>query len=268
LGNLIISFYHLVFHAFFKSLLFVNLGLFIIFNYSNQDFRIIKSLNLNKIFKISFFISCLNLIGLIRTLGFISKDIILISFFLNFNRYFLLFFLYIGCIFTGTYSIKFLFFFFKEKIKEIKIINNIFINFFFSKILLFSIFLNIIILLFRNLILIDLDFFIFKNSKILIYKILILSLINFKFLFFLINKKIFLFSVIIKILDLMNFIFYFLIKKISIFFILFVILEEYIFLNIFSKLSGKLLILKLRNFFKINIFIFFLLLVGLKTFRF
>ena len=42
INNEIISFYHLLFHAFFKSSLFVNLGILIIFRFSLQDFRYLK----------------------------------------------------------------------------------------------------------------------------------------------------------------------------------------------------------------------------------
>lgn len=137
IGNLIIAFYHLLFHAMFKSSIFVNLGVFINFNLSIQDRRILKIKNLNKIKNIFYNYSCINLIGLISTLGFLSKDLILISFISNLNKILIIAILYLGCVFTACYSIKFIILTFIDKFSFLKILKDMVFNFYFIKILIF-----------------------------------------------------------------------------------------------------------------------------------
>lgn len=124
IGNFIISFYHLIFHAFFKSSLFVNLGYFIIINFSIQDSRIKVNFYNNLFIKFTFIISCINLIGFISTSGFISKEIILIYFFNNSYKLIINFLIYFGCLITGCYSIKFIIFLYINLMKNFKIFLN------------------------------------------------------------------------------------------------------------------------------------------------
>jgi NADH-ubiquinone oxidoreductase chain 5 len=204
IGNFLISFLHLIFHAFFKSSLFINLGYFINLNFSIQDSRQIDNFSNNLLFKLTFFISCINLIGFISLRGFFSKDLILIFFFTKINKFIILLFLYLGCIFTGIYSIKFLIFLFNKKLINIKFIKNINLNIFFSKILISSIITLIIPNIFLNLILLDLDNFIFKIFKFEFYIIVFISFILIKFIIFYINKILFYFSSMLIILDITN----------------------------------------------------------------
>jgi NADH:ubiquinone oxidoreductase subunit 5 (subunit L)/multisubunit Na+/H+ antiporter MnhA subunit len=204
IGNFLISFLHLIFHAFFKSSLFINLGYFINLNFSIQDSRQIDNFSNNLLFKLTFFISCINLMGFISLRGFFSKDLVLIFFFTKINKFLILLFLYLGCVFTGIYSIKFLIFLFNIKLINIKFIKNININIFFSKILISSIIILFIPNILLNLILLDLENFIFKSFKFEFYLIVLISFILIKFIIFYINKIMFYFSSILIILDITN----------------------------------------------------------------
>lgn len=201
LGNLSISFYHLLFHAFFKSSLFINMGFFILFNFSSQDQRIIKNNNFNYLFKICFFISCINLIGLISTLGFLSKDLILI-FFLNFNIKINLFLIvYLGCIFTVLYSLKFILIVLNKNLIYFPFCFKIIFNFFFIGFLLFSFFIIIFSLNFYEILFFYTSNFLSKIYKNLFYFIIIFSMLVFKILFNNINFFLINFSSIIIILE-------------------------------------------------------------------
>ena len=256
-GNILISFYHLIFHAFFKSSLFVNLGLFIIFNFSIQDYRFLKRFSINKIFKISFLISRINLIGLIFSSGFISKDFILIYFFNEFPKILINLIFFLRCIFTVSYTLKFNIFFFLEKIKILKF-NFLFkFNIYFFKIILFFIFIIIIPIIFINLIIIDF-YFILDNYKYIFYLIIIFSLIILKFFNFF-NFIIFLFSSILFILDFISYT----IIKLMIFLKIIIklnFLEEFIQLNLiyfnFNNIKFKFNIIN-----SINLFLFSIILI-------
>lgn len=259
IGNETISFYHLIFHAFFKSSLFVNLGLLIIFNFSIQDFRLLKSFSLNKIFKISFFISSLNLIGLIFSSGFISKDLILLFFFNENIKTLINFFFYTGCLFTASYSLKFIIFFFSEKIKIVKFDFYIAFNVYFIKIILFSILVLILPIVFINIIFMDL-YFISTNLKFIFYFIVIISIFILKFSIQ-INKILFLFSRILFILDYLNFLIIKIIEKLNKI-IKLNFLEEYIQLNLILFLHLNYLNFKFNIVNSINIFLFFIIFIN------
>lgn len=258
IGNIIISFYHLIFHAFFKSSLFVNLGIFILINYSMQDFRLIKKFSLNKLFKISFFISCINLIGLIFSSGFLSKDYILIFFFSRYYKIFINLIFFIGCIFTGSYCLKFIIFFIIINIKILKLNNLININIYFIIIIVlifFLIFIPIFIIEFLIL-----DFLvILLNRKFLFYIIIIFSIFIYK-IFIKLNKLLFNFSEILYILDILNFILIVIIKWIINIYLKLIYLEEYLQSNfilfIFNKITFRLNLIFFMNLF---IFLFIIL---------
>lgn len=234
IGNYLISFYHLLFHALFKSSLFINLGIFISYSFSNQDKRFIKTSSSNKIIYLTYFICCLNLIGLISFCGFFSKDLILIFFFNNIIKILIKILIYLGCILTGSYSLKFLLFLFNEKLVFSKINFNINNNLFIIGPLTFSILIVLIPIIFIELFLIDMDNFIFLNSKIEFYLILIFSILIKKI--FLLNLLIIIFfSNISIILDYINF---FLNKIKFLFYYInkFMIIEEFIQLNLIKIL--------------------------------
>jgi NADH:ubiquinone oxidoreductase subunit 5 (subunit L)/multisubunit Na+/H+ antiporter MnhA subunit len=246
LGNFKISFYHIIIHALFKSSLFISLGIFINYNFINQNINNIKKINLNKISNIFFLYSNLNLIGIVSIVGFFSKDQVLFFFNNNFIILYINIIIYIGCIFTGIYSIKFIFILINEKFIYSSFFFQLKINFiifliFFSLLLIFF-----TIIIFQDLYISDLEILIKISNKLYFYIINILSLLFFKiFKFNYYNKNL---SSILIILDLM----FQIIKKIKFMnkFYLFIILEEFSQLNLVNTIN-----LRLINVFNINIII-------------
>jgi NADH-ubiquinone oxidoreductase chain 5 len=97
------SYFHMLSHAFFKSLLFLIVGILIHRNFSQQDFRIFFKGN-NILLNIMITVSLLSLIGLIFFSGFYRKDLILEKFFLIKIRFILLILIYISIIMSFFYS--------------------------------------------------------------------------------------------------------------------------------------------------------------------
>uniref|UniRef100_UPI0030FEACF3 NADH dehydrogenase subunit 5 n=1 Tax=Amblyomma albolimbatum TaxID=1987572 RepID=UPI0030FEACF3 len=171
------AFFHLIMHAFFKSLLFLCAGIIIHFFQGVQDIRM-----LGNFFKVSPFISTCMLISLLSLMGFpfiggfYSKDLILEFFFLKMNNMFMLFIFIIGLMFTFLYCMRVLYTMFFKGIKYL-----IFINFKFDFFMKFPIFvLSIYVLILGNLmswiILSNLNIlFISKMSKILMLMIMIFT---------------------------------------------------------------------------------------------
>jgi len=91
------SYFHILSHAFFKSLLFLMVGILIHRNFNQQDFRIFFKGN-NICLSIIINVSLLSLIGLIFFSGFYRKDLILEKFFLIKIRFLLLVLIYISII--------------------------------------------------------------------------------------------------------------------------------------------------------------------------
>lgn len=105
-GYYFFSFLHLLSHAFFKSLLFLQVGFLIVFNSGDQDYRKLKGFFNYNYVVISFFVSVFSLISLFFLGGIISKDIFL-DFFFEGNSLFLLgFFILILLLLTFFYSFK------------------------------------------------------------------------------------------------------------------------------------------------------------------
>jgi NADH:ubiquinone oxidoreductase subunit 5 (subunit L)/multisubunit Na+/H+ antiporter MnhA subunit len=78
LGLKILRFFHLVTHAFFKSLLFINVGGVLHLNFSTQDYR--QHSNGGRYSPLILFrtiLRLIRLIGLVFSTGFFSKDMIL-----------------------------------------------------------------------------------------------------------------------------------------------------------------------------------------------
>nr|AGC22290.1 NADH dehydrogenase subunit 5 [Trachytettix bufo] len=107
MGFPLLSFFHLLTHALFKSLLFLCAGFYIHNLFDNQDIRYMGSLSLFFPYtSICFNISSLSLCGFPFLAGFYSKDLILeLSSFLTMNSFiYLIFFLSTGL--TAMYSIR------------------------------------------------------------------------------------------------------------------------------------------------------------------
>lgn len=78
LGLKILRFFHLVTHAFFKSLLFINVGSILHLNFSIQDFRQHSNGGFySPLVLFSTVLRLVSLMGLVFSTGFYSKDIIL-----------------------------------------------------------------------------------------------------------------------------------------------------------------------------------------------
>lgn len=106
LGLKFLAFIHLVFHAYFKSLLFLNFGVLIHLEFSNQDGRLSRFIN--SFLSVSRSVSVLRLVALFFVSGFYRKDLLLervrrlnLAFWVSF-----LFFLLMG--FTFVYSVRLL----------------------------------------------------------------------------------------------------------------------------------------------------------------
>nr|YP_008854359.1 NADH dehydrogenase subunit 5 [Corythucha ciliata]AGM48383.1 NADH dehydrogenase subunit 5 [Corythucha ciliata] len=110
-GNFDLSYFHLLSHAFFKSLLFMCSGLIIHSMCDSQDIRYMGYiLNDKPYMGTCFMVSNLSLCGLFFTSGFYSKDVI-VEFYLFSNFNFFMGFLYLFCIsLTVCYTIRLLFY--------------------------------------------------------------------------------------------------------------------------------------------------------------
>nr|YP_010968346.1 NADH dehydrogenase subunit 5 [Paraponera clavata]WNO15835.1 NADH dehydrogenase subunit 5 [Paraponera clavata] len=113
----LISFYHLLTHALFKSLLFLCAGVMIHLMMNNQDIRYFGAM-----FKfipftyMSFMISSLTLVGFPFLSGFYSKDLIMELIYMKNNNYYLFLLMLISLVFTVSYSVRLLMYlYFKNK---------------------------------------------------------------------------------------------------------------------------------------------------------
>lgn len=106
-GEFLLTFFHIVSHAIFKSLLFLSCGILIIISMGGQDRRFIGGFRkMNWTFLLIFSISRISLIGFPFTAGFYSKDLILERSLLTGENFVSYIFLYICCILTVLYRIK------------------------------------------------------------------------------------------------------------------------------------------------------------------
>lgn len=107
LGNFIFSYFHLLSHALFKSLLFLTAGVVIHASLGNQDLRLIGRFFFRLPFT-SFIINVSNfsLIGFPFICGFYSKDLIIESFFFNEINLFLIIVIITCMILTRMYSLR------------------------------------------------------------------------------------------------------------------------------------------------------------------
>lgn len=109
LTSILISFFHLITHAFFKSCIFVQVGGIILSNNTSQDGRI-YSFRSNYFIRAALSIRCLSLCGLPILSGFISKDILLLGV-LNPNiRLYLIVFYLLGVFLTFLYRLRIILF--------------------------------------------------------------------------------------------------------------------------------------------------------------
>nr|UFK32227.1 NADH dehydrogenase subunit 5 [Aguriahana digitata] len=118
LGMVNLSFYHLLTHAVFKSLLFLCSGIMIYYMNNNQDIRLMGLMSSLLPFTTSCFnISSLALCGFPFLSGFYSKDLIVELMSMNFLNFFVFIMFYFCLGLTACYSIRLFYYsvFYKNK---------------------------------------------------------------------------------------------------------------------------------------------------------
>ncbi len=106
-GLLTLSFFHLLVHALFKSLLFMCMGDIIINVSHSQDIRYLSSGRVSTpSSSFIMIVSLLNLLGIPNLRGFFSKDLVLETMSYSSLSYLVVLFLYINVIFTYVYTYK------------------------------------------------------------------------------------------------------------------------------------------------------------------
>jgi NADH-ubiquinone oxidoreductase chain 5 len=113
LGYYEFSYFHLLSHAMFKSLLFLCAGVFIHSIGGTQDIRLIGGLTVSCP-ATSFYFICARIVlcGVPFLSGFYSKDIILELYFIGGMNLFIFFVVFLSTIFTLTYSVRLMYFIF------------------------------------------------------------------------------------------------------------------------------------------------------------
>lgn len=105
LGLKILSYFHLVTHAFFKSLLFMNVGGILHLNFSTQDFRQYSNTGFySPLILFRTILRLIRLMGMVFSTGFFSKDLILEKLWFSSGAQILVVFLIISVSFTFFYS--------------------------------------------------------------------------------------------------------------------------------------------------------------------
>nr|ACY09455.1 NADH dehydrogenase subunit 5 [Macrocentrus camphoraphilus] len=106
-----LTFFHLITHAMFKSLLFLCSGIMIHNYFNNQDIRFINQLNLNMpSIMIIFNVASFTLSGMPFMSGFYSKDLILEMFMMNLNNKFIYMMFFLSMSLTLMYSIRLIYY--------------------------------------------------------------------------------------------------------------------------------------------------------------
>jgi NADH-quinone oxidoreductase subunit L len=103
----VLTYIHMIIHAFFKRLLFINTGSLIHSLIGGQDSRLFGGNSFSFRCFICFFVSCACLIGFPFFIGFYSKDLIILRRSLSLGRLFYVLFL-IGCFLTVFYRFRLL----------------------------------------------------------------------------------------------------------------------------------------------------------------
>nr|UFK32266.1 NADH dehydrogenase subunit 5 [Eurhadina fusca] len=173
LGLVNLSFYHLMTHAIFKSLLFLCAGIMIYYMNNNQDIRMMGAvMNLLPFSMTCFNISSLALCGLPFLSGFYSKDLIIELMMMNSLNFFVYCFFYMCLGLTACYSVRLVYYSMIFKYKNISLSlmfeNYSFMNYSIFILTLFSIFFgcSIMWLINLNMIFIMIPFYL-KISSIL-----------------------------------------------------------------------------------------------------
>nr|QBG38534.1 NADH dehydrogenase subunit 5 [Acropyga acutiventris] len=120
LGLGMLSFFHLVVHAIFKSLLFMCSGIMIHLMNNNQDIRFSGNLNEYIPFTMmGFYLSNLSLVGFPFFSGFYSKDLIMEMIYLMNINVFLLMMILLSLSLTVSYSLRLFYYIFFNQMKGV-----------------------------------------------------------------------------------------------------------------------------------------------------
>nr|YP_009306849.1 NADH dehydrogenase subunit 5 [Histiostoma blomquisti]AOR08481.1 NADH dehydrogenase subunit 5 [Histiostoma blomquisti] len=104
-GVWVIAFLHMMFHAFFKSSLFLATGSLMVSVMGGQDLRYFGSFGILFFSKLFFISSCVSLVGFPFSLGFYSKDLV-ISCIFSWSSGFFFFIFVLSCFLTVCYSVR------------------------------------------------------------------------------------------------------------------------------------------------------------------
>nr|YP_010936740.1 NADH dehydrogenase subunit 5 [Stigmaeopsis nanjingensis]WKW93594.1 NADH dehydrogenase subunit 5 [Stigmaeopsis nanjingensis] len=113
----IISFFYMCNHAFFKSLMFMNMGYMMMINYSNQFNFNMNVYNLGIFYNLSLKLSCLNLMNMAFFSSFFLKEMLINCIFINLVNMLKFFIFIFSSFFTMNYSLKMIFFSFSLNFK-------------------------------------------------------------------------------------------------------------------------------------------------------
>nr|UPL65838.1 NADH dehydrogenase subunit 5 [Haedus sp.] len=114
-GNYDLSFFHLLSHAFFKSLLFMCSGLFIHSMCDSQDIRLMGFLSKEKPYSsVCFMIGNLSLCGMFFTSGFYSKDLIVENLMFHGNNFMIIIIYLLSLSLTVCYTVRLIFYLMKD----------------------------------------------------------------------------------------------------------------------------------------------------------
>ena len=105
IGIWVLSYLHMLIHAFFKSILFLRAGSLISHNFGGQDSRFYGGYFFGGVGYVYFLIRCLSLSGFPFVIGFYSKDTIISSLSLGRGFVFLCCFFF-GCFLTVCYRVR------------------------------------------------------------------------------------------------------------------------------------------------------------------
>nr|APF47502.1 NADH dehydrogenase subunit 5 [Dolichogenidea sp. n. SNS-2016] len=203
----IISFFHLIMHAMFKSLLFLCSGIIIHNYFNNQDIRMISLNNLYLPYiNLIFLMASLTLSGLPFLTGFYSKDLIIEMFNMKINNLILFFIMYISMGLTISYSSRLMYYLNIKILKNLMFLKLNFLNLMNMSILiliLLTIFLGSMMnwLMFNSLNFIYLS----KLNKLMIFLFLFVGMFIGMFISKIINFKSFFFINIYKFFNMMFF---------------------------------------------------------------
>lgn len=198
-----VAFIYICNHAFFKSLLFINIGFIIMRNFSSQFSYNLNVLNLNLFFNLSFKISCFNLINLAFFSSFFVKEILMNFIFSNFINLLVFFIFLFSSFLTINYSLKLLlfnfnsnfkikFFFFLGRYNYLSFfLINVFSIFFRKTIInyyIVELYLNVILINFY-LVMLLINFFLLKFSYRFVNLLIYLNFLIYIFPIYLLKKN-------------------------------------------------------------------------------